>query len=71
MATKKKSPARKKSPVKPAMKAFMAGKKTGGKRKSPYSASKKEPAKKYVPPGGLVGKAAGAMKKRHQRMKKI
>jgi len=70
---------RRKSKVKDAMKKFMAGKKTGGKRTSPYSQKtgntkpKKKATKKPPNPGvlltGLAGAAARKMKEREKRNK--
>ena len=58
-------PKRRASKVNPALKKFMKGKKTGGKRTSPYTAKPKAKTKKtYKGAGGMARKVAGKIRKR-------
>ena len=70
-APKKKvpSPTGKPSTVKPAVKKFMAGKKSGGKRTSAYSAPPK-PKPKPKAPGGLISQAAANIARNKRKKKK-
>jgi len=59
-----------KSKVKPAMKAFMAGKRTGGTKASAYSPApkkKKKAKKKYKGAAGLANRTAGLIKVRSKK----